>query len=47
MNNLQQQDDRTMVRVQQGLERRYRQEKRFQRMGLGAIILGLVFVSFL
>ncbi|MBT3041814.1 MAG: DUF3333 domain-containing protein, partial [Candidatus Thiodiazotropha sp. (ex Codakia orbicularis)] len=36
-----------MVRVQQGLERRYRQEKRFQRMGLGAIILGLVFVSFL
>ncbi|MES9893559.1 MAG: phosphate ABC transporter permease PstA [Candidatus Thiodiazotropha endolucinida] len=47
MNKLQQQDDRTMVRVQQGLERRYRQEKRFQRVGLGAIILGLVFVSFL
>ncbi|MBT2972011.1 MAG: phosphate ABC transporter permease PstA [Candidatus Thiodiazotropha sp. (ex Ctena orbiculata)] len=36
-----------MVRVQQGLDRRYRQEKRFQRIGLGAIILGLVFVSFL
>lgn len=36
-----------MVRVQQGLVRRYRQEKRFQRIGLGAIVLGLVFVSFL
>ncbi|MEW8430332.1 MAG: PstA family ABC transporter permease, partial [Candidatus Thiodiazotropha sp.] len=46
-NNLQQQHDRTMVRVQQGLVRRYRQEKRFQRIGLGAIVLGLVFVSFL
>lgn len=33
--------------MQQGLERRYRQEKRFQRVGLGAIVLGLVFVSFL
>ncbi|PVV25364.1 MAG: phosphate ABC transporter, permease protein PstA [gamma proteobacterium symbiont of Ctena orbiculata] len=36
-----------MVRVQKGLDRRYRQEKRFQRIGLGAIVLGLVFVSFL
>lgn len=36
-----------MVRVQQGLDRRYRNEKRFRRMGLGAILLGLVFVSFL
>jgi phosphate transport system permease protein len=36
-----------MDRVQQGLARRYRQEKRFQRIGLGAILLGLVFVSFL
>ncbi len=47
MNNQQQQHDRTMVRVQKGLDRRYRQEKRFQRIGLGAIVLGLVFVSFL
>jgi phosphate transport system permease protein len=46
-NNLQQQHDKTMVRVQKGLARRYRQEKRFQRIGLGAIVLGLVFVSFL
>ncbi|MCU7873179.1 MAG: phosphate ABC transporter permease PstA [Candidatus Thiodiazotropha sp. (ex Lucinoma borealis)] len=46
MNN-QQQHNKTMVRVQQGLDRRYRNEKRFRRMGLGAILLGLVFVSFL
>ncbi|MCU7875540.1 MAG: phosphate ABC transporter permease PstA [Candidatus Thiodiazotropha sp. (ex Lucinoma borealis)] len=46
MNN-QQQHNKTVVRVQQGLNRRYRNEKRFRRMGLGAILLGLVFVSFL
>ncbi|MEW8228655.1 MAG: DUF3333 domain-containing protein, partial [Candidatus Thiodiazotropha endolucinida] len=47
MNNLRQQHAGTIVRIQQGLERRHRQEKRFQCMGLGAIVLGLVFVSFL
>ncbi|MCU7890070.1 MAG: DUF3333 domain-containing protein, partial [Candidatus Thiodiazotropha sp. (ex Ustalcina ferruginea)] len=49
MNNMnnQQQHNKTMVRVQQGLDRRYRNEKRFRGMGLGAILLGLVFVSFL
>ncbi|MEL0585545.1 MAG: phosphate ABC transporter permease PstA [Candidatus Thiodiazotropha sp. (ex. Lucinoma kazani)] len=46
MNN-QQQHNKTVVRVQQGLNRRYRNEKRFRRMGLGAILLGLAFVSFL
>jgi phosphate transport system permease protein len=47
MNNQQQQHDKTMARVQQGLERRYRRERHFQWLGLGAIVLGLVFVSFL
>ncbi|MCU7866755.1 MAG: phosphate ABC transporter permease PstA [Candidatus Thiodiazotropha sp. (ex Lucinoma borealis)] len=46
MNN-QQQHNKTMARVQRGLDRRYRTEKRFRRMGLGAILLGLIFVSFL
>ncbi|MCG7866822.1 MAG: phosphate ABC transporter permease PstA, partial [Candidatus Thiodiazotropha taylori] len=47
MNNQQQQHQKTMDRVQQGLDRRYRQERHFKWLGLGAIILGLVFVSFL
>ncbi|MCG7871354.1 MAG: phosphate ABC transporter permease PstA [Candidatus Thiodiazotropha lotti] len=47
MNNQQQQHKKTMDRVQKGLDRRYRQERHFQWLGLGAIILGLVFVSFL
>jgi phosphate transport system permease protein len=46
MNN-QQQHQKTMERVQQGLDRRYRKERHFRWMGLGAIVLGLVFVSFL
>ncbi|MCG8489769.1 MAG: phosphate ABC transporter permease PstA [Candidatus Thiodiazotropha sp.] len=46
MNN-QQQHQKTMERVQQGLERRYRKERHFRWLGLSAIILGLVFVSFL
>ena len=33
--------------VRAGLERRYRREARFRRMGLAAVILGLVFVSML
>ena len=33
--------------VKAGLERRYRREARFRRMGLAAVILGLVFVSML
>ncbi|MBV2092022.1 MAG: phosphate ABC transporter permease PstA [Candidatus Thiodiazotropha sp. (ex Ctena orbiculata)] len=47
MNNQQQQHQKTMDRVQQGLDRRYRQERHFRWLGMGAIILGLVFVSFL
>ncbi|MCG7973643.1 MAG: phosphate ABC transporter permease PstA [Candidatus Thiodiazotropha taylori] len=47
MNNQQQQHQKTMDRVQQGLDRRYRQERHFQWLGMGAIILGLLFVSFL
>ncbi|MCU7842435.1 MAG: phosphate ABC transporter permease PstA [Candidatus Thiodiazotropha sp. (ex Monitilora ramsayi)] len=47
MNNQQQQHERTMVRVEKGLARRYRQERNFKRLGLGAILLGLLFVSFL
>jgi phosphate transport system permease protein len=47
MNNQQQQHDDAMVRVERGLERRYRREKYFQWLGLGAVVLGLVFVSFL
>ncbi|MCG7924763.1 MAG: phosphate ABC transporter permease PstA [Candidatus Thiodiazotropha taylori] len=46
MNN-QQQHQKTMERVQQGLDRRYRKERHFRWLGLGAIILGLLFVSFL
>ncbi len=38
---------RTMQRVEQGLARRYRRERNFKRLGLGAILLGLLFVSFL
>ncbi|MCG7897992.1 MAG: DUF3333 domain-containing protein, partial [Candidatus Thiodiazotropha weberae] len=47
MNNQQQQHKKTMDRVQKGLDRRYRQERHFKWLGLGAIMLGLVFVSFL
>lgn len=36
-----------MHRVQAGLARRYRAERRFRRFGLAAIIAGLVFVAFL
>ncbi|MCU7929547.1 MAG: phosphate ABC transporter permease PstA [Candidatus Thiodiazotropha sp. (ex Codakia rugifera)] len=36
-----------MARVQQGLNQRYRNEKRFRRVGLSAIMSGLIFVSFL
>lgn len=47
MNNQQQKYDRTMDRVQKGLDRRYRKERHFRWLGLGAIMLGLLFVSFL
>ncbi|MEJ2694253.1 MAG: phosphate ABC transporter permease PstA [Candidatus Thiodiazotropha sp.] len=36
-----------MDRVQKGLDRRYRKERNYRRIGLGAILLGLLFVSFL
>jgi phosphate transport system permease protein len=42
-----QNQERTMDRVQKGLDRRYRKERNFRRIGLGAILLGLLFVSFL
>jgi phosphate transport system permease protein len=47
MNNQAQQHKNTMQRVARGLERRYRREKYFRLLGLAAIVLGLVFVSFL
>ncbi|MCU7850870.1 MAG: phosphate ABC transporter permease PstA [Candidatus Thiodiazotropha sp. (ex Monitilora ramsayi)] len=47
MNNQQQQHERSMTRVEKSLARRYRQERNFKRLGLGAILLGLLFVSFL
>jgi phosphate transport system permease protein len=46
-NQLEQQHERTMLRVEKGLAKRYRQERNFKRLGLGAILLGLLFVSFL
>lgn len=36
-----------MHRVQKGLAKRYRRERNFRRIGLAAILLGLLFVSFL
>ena len=33
--------------VKRGLKRRYRSERRFRRMGLGAIIVSLIFLSIL
>jgi phosphate transport system permease protein len=42
-----QRETRTSQRVRQGLARRYRRERAFKRLGLGAILLGLLFVSFL
>ena len=47
MNNVEQQHERTLQRVQKGLAARYRRERHFRLMGLGAILLGLLFVSFL
>jgi phosphate transport system permease protein len=46
-NQLEQQHERTMQRVEKGLAKRYRKERNFKRIGLGAILLGLLFVSFL
>ena len=39
--------DDAMQKVRAGLERRYRAERRFRRLGMTAIILGLLFVAFL
>ncbi|MET0067358.1 MAG: phosphate ABC transporter permease PstA [Candidatus Thiodiazotropha sp.] len=47
MNNQDQNHLSTMHRVSAGLDKRYRREKHFRWMGLGAIVTGLVFVSFL
>jgi phosphate transport system permease protein len=47
MNNQQLEHEKIVARVQQGLARRYRRERHFRWMGLGAILLGLLFVSFL
>jgi phosphate transport system permease protein len=38
---------RTIEKVNASLERRYAKERRFRRLGLGAVILGLLFVSVL
>ncbi|MEJ2424249.1 MAG: phosphate ABC transporter permease PstA [Candidatus Thiodiazotropha sp.] len=46
-NSLEQQHERTLQRVQKGLQRRYRRERNFRRLGLSAILMGLLFVSFL
>ncbi len=46
-NSLEQQHEQTLQRVQKGLQRRYRRERNFQRLGLSAILMGLLFVSFL
>lgn len=40
-------DTPTMVRVREGLKRRYRSEKRFQFFGILAIVLALGFLAFL
>ncbi len=42
-----QQHERPLAKVQKGLDRRYRKERNFKRLGLGAILIGLMFVSFL
>ncbi|MEJ2592237.1 MAG: DUF3333 domain-containing protein [Candidatus Thiodiazotropha sp.] len=47
MNNPTLSHETTMARVERGLARRYRRERNFRRLGLGAILLGLLFVSFL
>ena len=39
--------DDAMQKVRAGLERRYRAERRFRRLGMTAIILGLLFLTFL
>ncbi len=39
--------DESRRRVEAGLARRYRQERRFRLVGLGAVILGLSFLAFL
>ncbi len=36
-----------MQRVEKGLARRYRRERNFKFLGLGAVLIGLLFVSFL
>ena len=46
-NQLEKQHQKTMERVEKGLAKRYRKERNFKRLGLGAILLGLLFVSFL
>ena len=38
---------KTIEIVQKGLKRRYRKERRFRRLGLTAIIMSLIFLSFL
>jgi phosphate transport system permease protein len=43
----QQQRVSTRQRVENGLARRYRRERSFRRIGLAAILIGLLFVSFL
>jgi phosphate transport system permease protein len=42
-----QRHERAMQRIEKGLAKRYRRELNFKRLGLAAILLGLLFVSFL
>ncbi len=39
--------EKTMLRVQAGLTRRYAKERRFRRMGISAIVIALLFLSLL
>jgi len=47
MNNSRHPNEETRERVERGLARRYRRERYYRRLGLGAVLLGLLFVSFL
>ena len=47
MSNTENARTRTIEKVQASLARRYAKERRFKRLGLGAVVLGLLFVSVL
>ena len=47
MSNNNQNRSKAIDRVNASLKRRYARERRFRRIGLGAVIMGLLFVSLL